>query len=107
MSPRASEFFSVRRHPCGDGRGVLFARLTHWGSDPRGGRMLARHGPWGARHALSLAVLGLASLLHSSAPALAQSGSPQPIGTRDFLFGSPRGWVAVRGSWLMPQAQGD
>jgi hypothetical protein len=70
--------------------------------------MPARCGRRGARRALSLAVLSLTGLLHSSVPALAQSGSPpQPIGTRDFLFGYPRGWVAVRGSWLMPQTGGD
>jgi opacity protein-like surface antigen len=67
-----------------------------------------RRGRRGARNAFSLAVLGLGTLLYSAAPALAQPGSaPQPIGTRDFLFGYPRAWLAIRGSWLMPQAEGD
>jgi hypothetical protein len=57
----------------------------------------------GARHAFSLAVLALSGLLHSSLPVLAQP-APQPIGTPDFLFGYPRAWVAVRGSWVMPKA---
>jgi len=32
---------------------------------------------------------------------------PSPVPKRDFLFGEPRGWVAVRGTWLMPRAAGD
>ena len=31
----------------------------------------------------------------------------QPQAPRDFLFGRPRGWVALRGSWLMPRAGGE
>lgn len=31
----------------------------------------------------------------------------QALGTPDFLFGRPRGWVAIRGSWLVPSAGGD
>jgi hypothetical protein len=67
-----------------------------------------RRGRRGARNAWSLAALSLGALLHASAPALAQAGStPPPAGTRDFLFGYPRVWLAIRGSWLMPQAEGD
>ena len=55
----------------------------------------------------------LAVCLTAAAPAIAagqpagQASQPlaQPTGTRDFLFGRPRGWVAVRGSWLMPRAE--
>jgi len=34
-----------------------------------------------------------------------QQALPRP--KRDFLFGEPRGWVAVRGTWLVPRAGGD
>lgn len=39
--------------------------------------------------------------------ALQQTQPPAPSGaTRDFLFGRPRGWVALRGSWLKASASG-
>ncbi len=57
----------------------------------------------------------LAVCLTAAAPAIAAGQSAgqasqtlaQPTGTRDFLFGQPRGWIAVRGSWLTPSAQSD
>ena len=67
-----------------------------------------------ARRFLGL-VAALGVCLAPTAPALAadqlaEQTAPvpaQPVGTRDFLFGRPRGWAAVRGSWLMPRATGD
>lgn len=32
---------------------------------------------------------------------------PQLPRSADFLFGAPRGWLSVRGSWLVPRAGGD
>jgi hypothetical protein len=57
-----------------------------------------------------LLLAGVAALLSSSGEALAQVPAEQsaPAPTRqDFLFGRPKGWVAVRGTWLMPRAGGD
>jgi len=45
----------------------------------------------------------LLTLFAAAASAQGQVASPKP----DFLFGEPHGWVAVRGTWLMPRAGGD
>ena len=58
------------------------------------------HG-WPARRRIALAsVLALAWLL-VPAPARAQDGSA------DFFFGAPKGWVSIRGGWLIPRAESD
>ena len=36
-----------------------------------------------------------------------QSASPSGQSSPDFLFGSPRGWVSISGTWLFPRAGGD
>lgn len=43
-------------------------------------------------------------LLSTSTAALADAGQAP---SRDFLLGQPIGWIAFRGSWLVPQANGD
>ena len=68
-----------------------------------------------ARRLLSL-VAASAVCLAATAPAAIAAGRPgeqanqpvaPPVGTPDFLFGQPRGWVTFRGSWLVPRAGGD
>jgi hypothetical protein len=57
---------------------------------------------------LNSAVFLLLLALAAAPPVLAQEDQQQlPRPTRDFLFGEPRGWVAVRGTWLVPRAGGD
>src|SRR5262245_28223810 len=59
------------------------------------------------RRAVSTALAGLTTLLLAAEAYGQDQSSPPSIGTRDFLFGAPRAWVAVRGSWVMPHAGGD
>jgi hypothetical protein len=57
-----------------------------------------------------LLLLGVAGLLFRPEDALAQVPAEQsaPAPSRqDFLFGRPKGWVSVKGTWLMPRAGGD
>ena len=61
------------------------------------------------RYARVLAI-GLAAVVAAAVPAHAQDPRPpsrQPGSTRDFLFGEPRGSVAVRGSWVFARAGSD
>ena len=41
------------------------------------------------------------------APSPKQSASPPSQGGPDFLFGRPRGWASLSGTWLLPRAGGD
>ncbi len=52
--------------------------------------------------ALACIVLGIAG-----APAAAAEEEQLPTPKADFLFGAPRGYVALRGTWLVPAAGGD
>lgn len=51
---------------------------------------------------LALAAPGQAPLHPSTQAPLSTQG---PV--RDFMFGRPRGWVSLRGSWLMPAERGE
>jgi hypothetical protein len=56
---------------------------------------------------LSRLVVALILLSASPAGASGPDDSQGPSLKPDFLFGRPRGWIAVRASWLMPRAGGD
>jgi hypothetical protein len=65
---------------------------------------------WGVSRYAQLLVASTIFSLVAAVPAVAQSQSPpkaHPGSTRDFLFGSPRGSVSVRGSWVFARAGSD
>jgi hypothetical protein len=73
-------------------------------------KMQGARAGWRLRKAFErVALLTFVLLAGNPLPAAAgdepQGRVPQP--RPDFLFGSPRGWVALRGSWLIPRAEGD
>jgi len=53
-----------------------------------------------------LAVAAVATAFLLAIPAPSSADDEQAPG-RDFLFGKPFGWLALRGSWLVPAADGD
>jgi hypothetical protein len=61
------------------------------------------------RSAVPLVVLFAAAVLLTVPSAALANGGEQPVPAArpDFLLGRPRGFIGVRGSWLMPRAQGD
>ena len=57
--------------------------------------------------ALVACLMGMPAHAAAQPPEQPNAAAAPRSGTRDFLFGQPRGWVTMRGSWLTPRAESD